>query len=245
MTVPPHLSVLRRAPTDVSPLTPATTNQGQPLLIQWTPGGSDWESMEIKFMTGSNQHMTELETVATGVDGTSNGEGKLQWTAPEVSPNSAIYFFQFSHGGTNLTWTTRFAIADEDGNTTTPPYSKQPEGPAIPWGEGKLLSASNTTTTTSSSSSSTAATASSTSTAPASTTTSTPSSSTSTSTVSLPSTSVSTSSGSSSSSSSNSNGSQSSTTSSGNNQSSGASASFQSRFVAAAGLTLGAMALLI
>ncbi|TKY90927.1 hypothetical protein EX895_000925 [Sporisorium graminicola] len=132
------------ASTAPSPLTPSTTAEGSPLLIQWDQATSQaWKSMEIKLMTGSNQNMTELYTVAAGVDGTSSGAGKLLWTAPNVSPNSAIYFFQFTHGGEDPTWTTRFAIADTTGAVTSPPYAKQPEGPAIPWGLGKIVSAAS------------------------------------------------------------------------------------------------------
>lgn len=125
----------------VTPLTPSLTDEGSPLLIQWdTTTNEAWNSMEIKFMTGSNQNMTELYTVATAVDGTSAGAGKLLWTAPNVRPNSNIYFFQFTHSGQDPTWTTRFAIADASGAVTAPPFAKQPEGPAIPWGNGRIVS---------------------------------------------------------------------------------------------------------
>ncbi|KAJ9476469.1 hypothetical protein PHBOTO_000136 [Pseudozyma hubeiensis] len=145
------------ASTAPSPLTPSTTDEGSPLLIQWdTTTSQSWKSMEIKFMTGSNQNMTELYTVATGVDGTSMGAGKLLWTAPNVSPNSAIYFFQFTHDGQDPTWTTRFAIADSTGSVTSPPYAKQPEGPAIPWGLGRIVSGAASAASQSSSSSSSA-----------------------------------------------------------------------------------------
>ncbi|EST06625.1 Ser-Thr-rich glycosyl-phosphatidyl-inositol-anchored membrane family [Kalmanozyma brasiliensis GHG001] len=150
------------ASTPVSPLTPSVTDEGSPLLIQWdTTTSQAWKSMEIKFMTGSNQNMTELFTVATGVDGTSSGAGQLRWTAPNVSPNSGIYFFQFTHNGQDPTWTTRFAIADTNGAVTTPPNARQPEGPAIPWGTGRIVSgavsASGSDSDSSSSSSSTGA----------------------------------------------------------------------------------------
>ncbi|CDU23325.1 uncharacterized protein SPSC_01954 [Sporisorium scitamineum] len=149
------------AATAPSPLTPSTTNEGSPLLIQWdTTTSQTWKSMEIKFMTGSNQNMTELYTVATGVDGTSSGAGKLLWTAPNVSPNSAIYFFQFTHNGQDPTWTTRFAIADTTGAVTWPPYAKQPEGASIPWGQGRIVSGAVSAASSSNSSSSSSASAS-------------------------------------------------------------------------------------
>ncbi|KIS72283.1 uncharacterized protein UMAG_00692 [Mycosarcoma maydis] len=143
--------------TAPSPLTPSTTNEGSPLLIQWdTTTSQAWKSMEIKFMTGSNQNMTELYTVATDVDGTSSGAGRLLWTAPNVSPNSGIYFFQFTHGGEDPTWTTRFAIADSNGAVTSPPNARQPEGPAIPWGTGRIVSGAASAGSASNSSSSSA-----------------------------------------------------------------------------------------
>ncbi|KAL7280630.1 hypothetical protein ACG7TL_005568 [Trametes sanguinea] len=61
-----------------------------------------------------------------------------------VTPNSAIYFYQFtSPDAANRTWTTRFAIADASGNTTPPANSTQPDGQAIPWGVGGLVDPSN------------------------------------------------------------------------------------------------------
>lgn len=143
------------AASAVSPLTPGLTNEGSPLLIQWdTTTNQAWKSMEIKFMTGSNQNMTELYTVATDVDGTSAGAGKLLWTAPNVEPNSGIYFFQFTHDGEDPTWTTRFAIADTTGAVTAPPNARQPEGPAIPWGVGRIVSAASAASSSSPSSAS-------------------------------------------------------------------------------------------
>ncbi|PWY97567.1 hypothetical protein BCV70DRAFT_213538 [Testicularia cyperi] len=168
-----------------SPLTPAQTNEGSALMIQWDPTtNSSWKSMEIKFMTGANQNMTELYTVATGVDGTTSGAGQLQWTAPDVNPNSKIYFFQFTRGGADPTWTTRFAIADEDGNTTDPPYSTQPEGTAIPWGIGRITSSSSSSNSGSSASSSSSAASSATSSASSSSSSSASRTGTSTSTAS-------------------------------------------------------------
>lgn len=136
-----------------SPLTPSSTNEGTPLTIQWdTTANQAWKSMEIKFMTGSNQNMTELYTVATGIDGTTSGAGQLGWTAPNVSPNANIYFFQFTHNGQDPTWTTRFPIADASGAVTAAPFARQPEGPAIPWGNGRIVSGAAAVSSSSSSS---------------------------------------------------------------------------------------------
>ena len=59
----------------------------------------------------------------------------------QVTPNSAIYFYQFSTPAapTNLTWTTRFTIAAADGSTTSPANQNEPDGQNIPWGTGALV----------------------------------------------------------------------------------------------------------
>lgn len=79
--------------------------------------------------------------------------------SPQVTPNSNIYFYQYSTSvaPTNLTWTTRFTvcalllwpgtllidhiikIAAADGSTTAPEHATQPDGSAIPWGIGNLV----------------------------------------------------------------------------------------------------------
>ena len=58
-----------------------------------------------------------------------------------MTPNSAIYFYQFSSPSapSNLTWTTRFTIAGADGSTTAPANQTQPDGQSIPWGLGALV----------------------------------------------------------------------------------------------------------
>lgn len=157
----PQQLLERQSSKTPTPLTPAVASEGSPLMIQWTPtSNAEWSSMEVKFMTGANQNMTELFTIASGVDGTTSGPGQLLWTAPSVNPNSAIYFLQFTHSEQDPTWTTRFAVANADGQTTSPPYSKQPEGSAIPWGNGKLVSAVTASGSSSSASSPTTSSAS-------------------------------------------------------------------------------------
>ena len=59
----------------------------------------------------------------------------------QVTPNSAIYFYEFtSASSTTKYWTTRFTITDENGNSTPPTESTQPNGDKIAWGTGNLLS---------------------------------------------------------------------------------------------------------
>ncbi|PWN46258.1 hypothetical protein IE81DRAFT_276293, partial [Ceraceosorus guamensis] len=111
---------------------------GDQCTTQWSPAsGNKWKKMTISLMTGTNQHMTKLEDIATNIDGTT--QTSFSWTCPEVEPYSAIYFYQFTDSdGANPTWCTRFTIASADGSTVPPPNDKQPEGDSIPWGEGKL-----------------------------------------------------------------------------------------------------------
>jgi hypothetical protein len=58
----------------------------------------------------------------------------------QVSPNSAIYFYEFtSSSSTEKFWTTRFTITDENGNSTPPTNATQSNGDKIPWGTGMLV----------------------------------------------------------------------------------------------------------
>jgi len=74
----------------------------------------------------------------------------------QVTPHSAIYFYQFSSpASSNSTWTTRFTITDSASNVVPPPQPTQPGGASIPWGVGTLIGAptstSNSTSTSTSS----------------------------------------------------------------------------------------------
>ncbi|KAF9058783.1 hypothetical protein BDP27DRAFT_1240276 [Rhodocollybia butyracea] len=122
-------SILARA--DVLPSTPNTANAGSTCVITWagdTNSTSNWSNMAIEFMTGDNEAMVFLTTVATGLDGTTSGS--YSWKCPEVEPYSAIYFYQFISPleTENKAWTTRFAIASPSGTTTAPPNATQPDG---------------------------------------------------------------------------------------------------------------------
>ncbi|KAL9549715.1 hypothetical protein PS6_005921 [Mucor atramentarius] len=88
-------------------------------------------------MTGSNDVQTKLQTVATKVPA---NQLKYSFVAPQVSPNSAIYFFMFTGSDGVSAWTTRFGIAGADGKLVAETEKTQPNGDAIPWGTGKLLS---------------------------------------------------------------------------------------------------------
>ncbi|OBZ73699.1 hypothetical protein A0H81_06253 [Grifola frondosa] len=112
---------------------------GGDCLITWDPDTSGtWKTMNIELMTGDNFDMVHITTVTT-VDGTDSTKASYTYTCPSVTPNSAIYFYQFtSPASSSRYWTTRFAIADASGATTNPTNSTQPDGSAIPWGTGAL-----------------------------------------------------------------------------------------------------------
>ncbi|GLB41526.1 putative ser-Thr-rich glycosyl-phosphatidyl-inositol-anchored membrane family protein [Lyophyllum shimeji] len=135
-------AVLVRA--DVQPDVPGpgvVYKEGGTCHIEWI-GDKDsttaWKDMAIQLMTGDNFNMVHLTTVATGLDGTTSGN--FDHPCPAVTPNSAIYFYQFTApGATSKQWTTRFAIASATGQTTPPPNPTQPgTNAAIPWGTGAL-----------------------------------------------------------------------------------------------------------
>ncbi|KAK7038800.1 hypothetical protein VNI00_010688 [Paramarasmius palmivorus] len=126
---------------DVSPTEPTPgTNYTSKCHIQWDKDqNGKWKDMSIQLMTGNNIPMTHLTTVATGLDGTT--AGKFDYDCPKVTPNSQIYFYQFSAPGANgvLTWTGRFTITDADGNSV-PPENTGTDGLGQPflWGMGQL-----------------------------------------------------------------------------------------------------------
>ncbi|KAK0501799.1 hypothetical protein EDD18DRAFT_1144430 [Armillaria luteobubalina] len=129
---------------DVTPTVPGpgdSYDEGASCVIAWTGDKSSttaWKNMAIELMSGSNTAMVHITTVATGQDGTV--DGTYNYTCPNVTPNSAIYFYQFTAPASpNTTWVTRFTIAGVDGTSTAPANSLQPDGSAIPWGVGALV----------------------------------------------------------------------------------------------------------
>ncbi|KAK0215828.1 hypothetical protein EDD85DRAFT_782416 [Armillaria nabsnona] len=129
---------------DVTPTVPGPNDsydEGASCVIAWTGDKSSttmWKDMAIELMSGSNPAMVHITTVATGQDGTV--DGTFNYTCPDVTPNSAIYFYQFTAPASpNATWVTRFTIASADGTSTAPANSLQPDGAVIPWGVGTLV----------------------------------------------------------------------------------------------------------
>lgn len=119
-----------------------TYRQGGDCVIEWgTDTTGKWTDMKIELKTGNNWEMVPLKVITT-IDATK--ETRFVYPCPEVSPNSAIYFYEFtSSSSTEKYWTTRFTITDEDGNSTPPIETTQPNGDKIPWGTGTLVSDSN------------------------------------------------------------------------------------------------------
>jgi hypothetical protein len=141
---------LRLARSDVTPNEPGpggSFNQGTQCHIAWagdTNSTTMWKDMAIELMSGSNSGMVHLTTVATGQDGTTSGT--FDYPCPEVKPNSAIYFYQFtSPQSTAPQWTTRFTLAGPGGETTEPENPTQPDDEPIPWGTGALADPSKAT----------------------------------------------------------------------------------------------------
>jgi hypothetical protein len=122
-------------------------NEGSNCQIAWSADTSGtWTQMSIQLMTGNNWNMVHLADITT-IDATK--ETTYTYPCPQVTPNSAIYFYQFKNPGSNETyWTTRFAIADTSGATTPPSESTQPNGDQIPWGTGSIVGSGGNDATT-------------------------------------------------------------------------------------------------
>ncbi|KAI0047397.1 hypothetical protein FA95DRAFT_1472117, partial [Auriscalpium vulgare] len=120
-------------------------NEGANCHVAWTPDPTGlWKVTNIELMTGSNTNMVHLTTVAT-VDSTGTTTS-FDYPCPAVTINSDIYFYQFtSPAAPNRTWTTRFTIAGTNGETVAPPNAVEPNGQAVPWGNGALTDPSTAT----------------------------------------------------------------------------------------------------
>ncbi|KAI5893531.1 uncharacterized protein SCHCODRAFT_02677580 [Schizophyllum commune H4-8] len=121
--------------------------------IQWAVDQSgSWNNVTIDLMSGSNNNMSFVANVASGLDGTDASNTPFNWTCPEVDPYSDIYFYQFTNGEDKMDakWTTRFTISSSSGEVDPPANPTQPDGSQIPWGVGHVSNstsqASNATT---------------------------------------------------------------------------------------------------
>lgn len=131
---------VRADPNPEEPSPGDVFNEGSTCNVSWDPDTSGvWTTMNIELMCGDNFNMVYMTTVAT-VDGTDATKTSFSYPCPQVTPNSPIYFYQFtSPNSANETWTGRFAIADASGSTTPAANATQPDGEQIPWGIGKLV----------------------------------------------------------------------------------------------------------
>ncbi|KAF9522368.1 hypothetical protein CPB83DRAFT_864547 [Crepidotus variabilis] len=129
-------------PSEPSPGT--VSNAGSTCRVTWQAdpaSKTDWKTMAIQLMSGDNLEMAHITTITSNQDGTK--DGAFEYKCPEVTPNSAIYFYQFSSPAVpDHTWTTRFTIASDSGATTPPANAVQPDGDKVPWGVGNLVDAS-------------------------------------------------------------------------------------------------------
>ncbi|ORY90099.1 hypothetical protein BCR35DRAFT_132439 [Leucosporidium creatinivorum] len=134
------------ASADVIPTGPTpgdSFNEGANCLIQYdvdTTG--NWGNTTIQLMSGSNFDMVVVADVITGLDGSTGGV--INWECPAVTPNSQIYFYQYSAPGQNTSWTGRFTIASATGESTEPTNSTTTAGVTVKYGYGALSDASET-----------------------------------------------------------------------------------------------------
>ncbi|CAE6445911.1 hypothetical protein ACGC1H_003924 [Rhizoctonia solani] len=130
------------APNPTEPSGSSVFNVGKECTIKWDADSTgSWKKMSIQLMTGDNWNMIPITTIAQDIDATDATKNTFTYTCPDVTPNSMIYFYQFSDPSDpkNLLWTTRWTLASADGQTTTPTETTQPNGDKIPWGKGALV----------------------------------------------------------------------------------------------------------
>ncbi|CAE7159206.1 unnamed protein product [Rhizoctonia solani] len=130
------------APNPTEPSGSSVFNVGAQCTIKWDADATGtWKNMNIQLMTGDNWNMIHITTIAQDIDATDATKNTYSYTCPDVTPNSLIYFYQFSDASDpkNLLWTTRWTLASADGQTTPPSESTQPNGDKIGWGKGALV----------------------------------------------------------------------------------------------------------
>ncbi|KAK4705952.1 hypothetical protein P7C70_g231, partial [Phenoliferia sp. Uapishka_3] len=115
------------AMTTVTPVLEGLLLAGRQDILHLQRGCRGWDYL-------GNAHITYSFLLHS--DATTGGE--IVWTCPDVTPNAAIYFYEFNIDGTNNTWTTRFTIASSTGATTTPTNSTTTSGTTVAWGNGVL-----------------------------------------------------------------------------------------------------------
>ncbi|KAF9923151.1 hypothetical protein FBU30_006753 [Linnemannia zychae] len=147
-------SLISMATAFVNPIDPWGDSKwipGSKVTIQWDdknpegPALSTNPIVDIFLMTGSDQQMVKLATIAEKIN--ANEIRNVTYTVPTVDPIGKIYFIQVtSDKGVNA-WTTRFTITDASGN----PGTLAPTGPvgSNPGATGRIVSGGATPTATS------------------------------------------------------------------------------------------------
>ncbi|KAK3837621.1 MAG: hypothetical protein JOS17DRAFT_731421 [Linnemannia elongata] len=119
-------SLISYATAYVNPIEPWGETKwipGSKVTIQWDDKNPDGPALstnpivDVFLMTGSDQVMVKLDTIASKVN--ANTQRNVTYTVPTVDPIGKIYFIQVtSDAGVNA-WTTRFTITDASGNPGT------------------------------------------------------------------------------------------------------------------------------
>jgi hypothetical protein len=127
--------------TPTEPDSTSVFREGGDCEIKWVPDTTGtWTKTNIELKSGDNFNMVHVKDIAV-VDGSDPKTTSYTYPCYSVTPNSAIYFYQFSSADApgNVTWTTRFTIAGPNGETTPPANATQPgTNDPIPWGVGQL-----------------------------------------------------------------------------------------------------------
>lgn len=93
-----------------------------------------------KFPASHTSTDPHFPTAVGTLDGTSPTANTYSYPCLAVEPNSQIYFYQFtSPNSNNVTWTTRFTIADATGKSVPPELTEtNSAGEIVRYGIGKL-----------------------------------------------------------------------------------------------------------
>ncbi|KAF8757643.1 Ser-Thr-rich glycosyl-phosphatidyl-inositol-anchored membrane family [Rhizoctonia solani] len=127
------------APNPTEPSGASVFNVGQQCSIKWDADATGtWKDMSIQLMTVKGEYIDALIAIAQNIDATDATKNTYTYTCPDVTPNSQIYFYQFSSPSDpkNLLWTTRWTC-ERRNHTTKRNYSAQWD--KIGWGKGALV----------------------------------------------------------------------------------------------------------
>ncbi|KAG0280888.1 hypothetical protein BGZ95_008185 [Linnemannia exigua] len=123
---------------------------GSKVTIMWDDKNPEGPALatnplvDIFLMTGSDQQMVKLATIAEKLNANTNRN--VTYIVPTVAPIGKIYFIQVTAENNVNAWTTRFTITDAAGN----PGTLAPTGPvgSNPGATGAIVSGGGAATTT-------------------------------------------------------------------------------------------------